>query len=226
MELYFNLQSDFKTAKMIGSRRLREDDLVAEPMTATTPRRVLATRAALLAAARSVFVERGYEGAGVTEIVERSGTSTGSLYNRFGGKENLFLELHRQHSGYLWDAAHQAIDDARGQATDAGPLQVYLLGLRAFFQACWDERDLAGLFLEGDVPPGFDALALDGKRRWIDENRELLGLTDHPHGAELAAAVTGVVAAGVVRTVACRSRKEAEAVSDYFGELVTRLVRP
>lgn len=50
-------------------------------------------RALLLAAARRVFVARGYHGASVEQIAETAGFSTGVVYSQFGGKADLFLTL-------------------------------------------------------------------------------------------------------------------------------------
>src|SRR3954470_7168780 len=100
------------------------------PGQAPHPKRARATRAALLAGARDVFVARGFEGATIAEIVARSGTSVGSLYNQFGGKENLFLELHREHCDLLWEATHLAMRRARHGGAD-DPFEVYLVGARA-----------------------------------------------------------------------------------------------
>ena len=48
------------------------------------------TRAALLAAARLEFAERGYEGATVRRIAERAGVDAAMVNHWFGGKEALF----------------------------------------------------------------------------------------------------------------------------------------
>jgi AcrR family transcriptional regulator len=50
-------------------------------------------RAALLQAAREVFLEQGYEGASIEEIVSRVGGSKASLYSYFGSKQGLFWEV-------------------------------------------------------------------------------------------------------------------------------------
>ncbi len=50
-------------------------------------------RALLLAAARRVFLERGYHGATVDQIADEAGFSTGVVYSQFGGKADLFLAL-------------------------------------------------------------------------------------------------------------------------------------
>ena len=54
------------------------------------------TRAALLAAARAEFAERGYDGATVRLIADRAGVDAAMVNHWFGGKESLFtaaLEL-------------------------------------------------------------------------------------------------------------------------------------
>ena len=49
-----------------------------------------ANRAALLAAARDVFGELGFEGVGVRDIVRRTDLASGTFYNYFPGKEAIF----------------------------------------------------------------------------------------------------------------------------------------
>src|SRR5215212_8197510 len=50
-------------------------------------------RERVLAAAREVFLARGYHGATVEQIAEAAGFSTGVVYSQFGGKADLFLAL-------------------------------------------------------------------------------------------------------------------------------------
>lgn len=66
-----------------------------EPTAPRTPRGEL-RHAALLEAAQAVFLEHGYEGASIEEIVRRVGGSKASLYSYFGSKENLFWEVLNQ----------------------------------------------------------------------------------------------------------------------------------
>jgi AcrR family transcriptional regulator len=74
-------------------------------------------RAALLASARRVFLERGYHGASVDRIADAAGFSTGVVYSQFGGKADLFLALLEAR------IAERAAGNARtveGLAGDAG----------------------------------------------------------------------------------------------------------
>ena len=54
------------------------------------------TRQALLDAAASVFVERGFAGSSVEAVAERAGYTRGAFYSNFASKEELFAELLQQ----------------------------------------------------------------------------------------------------------------------------------
>ena len=47
----------------------------------------------LLQSAKEVFLEKGFEMAQLSEICEKAGVTTGALYKRFSGKEELFCEV-------------------------------------------------------------------------------------------------------------------------------------
>jgi len=51
--------------------------------------RTAQTQRALLDAARQVFTEQGFTNASIADVVERAGSSVGSLYHHFGGKSEL-----------------------------------------------------------------------------------------------------------------------------------------
>jgi AcrR family transcriptional regulator len=52
----------------------------------------------LLAAARAVLAERGYEGLRVEDVLSRAGLSTRAFYRHFSGKSALFLHLFEEES--------------------------------------------------------------------------------------------------------------------------------
>jgi AcrR family transcriptional regulator len=53
-------------------------------------------RERILAAALRLFVEKGFHGTSIPDIVAASGTSIGAVYHHFGSKEELAHILHRQ----------------------------------------------------------------------------------------------------------------------------------
>jgi AcrR family transcriptional regulator len=54
------------------------------------------TRAALVAAGRELFGERGYADTATDEVVARAGVTKGALYHHFRGKEDLFRAVVEQ----------------------------------------------------------------------------------------------------------------------------------
>jgi AcrR family transcriptional regulator len=55
------------------------------------------TRAEVVAAARTVFLRRGFHGASLDEIGAEAGYTTGAIYSRFAGKDELFLAVWDDH---------------------------------------------------------------------------------------------------------------------------------
>lgn len=54
----------------------------------------LANRAAILEAGRAVFAELGYEGTSVRDIIRRTQLASGTFYNYFKSKDEVFHALH------------------------------------------------------------------------------------------------------------------------------------
>jgi AcrR family transcriptional regulator len=91
-----------------------------------------ATRAALVAAARELFAERGYAGVGTEEIVSRAGVTRGALYHHFSGKKDLFRAVYE-------DLERELVERIAEQALSAGdPLAGLRAGAHAFLDACQD----------------------------------------------------------------------------------------
>jgi AcrR family transcriptional regulator len=63
----------------------------------TRDERKARTRADLLAAARRVFVDRGFHAATLDDIAEEAGYTKGAVYSNFRGKDDLFLALLDEH---------------------------------------------------------------------------------------------------------------------------------
>lgn len=91
-----------------------------------------ATRAALVAAARELFAERGYGAVGTEEIVRAAGVTRGALYHHFGGKEDLFRAVYEEVERELVE--HIATEAMT--ATD--PLEALAAGANAVLVACED----------------------------------------------------------------------------------------
>jgi AcrR family transcriptional regulator len=80
-------------------------------------RRALAkqqTRAKVLAAARSLFSEQGYEGATIRDIASAAGMSTGAVFANFSDKSDLFREIMITDMAALADAMREASSHGNG----------------------------------------------------------------------------------------------------------------
>lgn len=85
------------------------------------------TRAALIAAARELFLSRGYAATGTPEIVAAAGLTRGALYHHFADKTALFLAVAEQ-------LAQEVADDvARGSSRHDRPVDALLAGADAYF---------------------------------------------------------------------------------------------
>ena len=91
-----------------------------------------ANRAAILAAAREVFAEHGYEGAGVRDVIRRTDLASGTFYNYFDGKDAVFGAVVEE----VGADARRRVRDARLGADD-----FVAEGFRAFFAFIAAEPD-------------------------------------------------------------------------------------
>jgi len=151
-------------------------DPAAPPPASTAerrPRNAAATRAAILASARTAFARSGYDGAGVREIAAAAGV-TAMLVNRyFGSKEKLFAEV--------------CADTMRA------PVILSPENLAAPDFAAAFARSLVGVTGPGETPlDGFLILLHSASSpRAAEIGREWIG---HGHQATLEAAIAGPLA--------------------------------
>lgn len=121
---------------------------VEAPARALT-RRALAkqqTRLKVLAAARRLFSEQGYEGATIRDIAAAAGMSTGAVFANFTDKSDLFREIMTDDMEALLAAMRDAA--ARGRGAEDAVLKVFMAGYtfyksrlqlaRAAFSVSWD----------------------------------------------------------------------------------------
>ncbi|TDE30248.1 TetR/AcrR family transcriptional regulator [Nonomuraea mesophila] len=178
-----------------------------------TSERGAATRSSLLAAAREVFVSKGFADAGVTDVVARAEASVGSLYHHFSGKADLYLTLWEEFQAGLSQRTKLAAREARA-AGETDPMRVFVSAARAYLEGCLEERELAALFLRGDGPPGFDVIMRDRLRKWAQLNATLFD----DEGA-LVVVITGALAAAVSEVVRTGDRDLAEDALAIIGRI-------
>lgn len=123
-----------------------------EALVKAPTRRALAkqqTRAKVLAAARSLFSEQGYEGATIRDIAAAAGMSTGAVFANFSDKSDLFREIMITDMAALAGAMREAADEGNG--VDDTLLRMFAAGYdfyktqlplaRAAFSVGWSPQD-------------------------------------------------------------------------------------
>jgi len=142
----------------------------------TQAERTEATREALIAAARRLFAERGYEDVGTEEIVRAAGVTRGALYHHFGGKANLLDAVYGRIEAESTERVARVVLGSELHS----PLDAMKAGIEAFLEECL-KPELRQIALH-------DAPAVLGWERW----REIgaangLGLIEASLGAAIEA---------------------------------------
>jgi AcrR family transcriptional regulator len=144
----------------------REQPRPAEPAGGAETRRTKhaarseATRAALVAAARPLFAERGFAGVGTEEIVRAAGVTRGALYHQFADKRELFAAVFEQVEAEVTQRTARAAV-ASGAAD---PLAVLRVGAAAWLDACSEPEVQRIVLLDGPSVLGWDAWREIGMR--------------------------------------------------------------
>ncbi|WP_433622149.1 TetR/AcrR family transcriptional regulator [Nocardia sp. CA-120079] len=180
------------------------------------------TQRALLDAARAIFVEQGFTEASIAQIVERAGSSVGSLYHHFGGKSELFIALWQEHQIAQQRAANEAV--ARAKAVGVtDPAELFEAGTRAVLDGCWVRRDLVALFFAGDGPPGFEVMRRQRTSDWIGQNDMLLGLSDSTFDELYVRVLTSMIGECSRFVMLAKSRRQANQIIEASIGYVRRL---
>ena len=189
--------------------------------------RAAATRGAILDAAREVFTTAGFSDANIADVVTRAGASVGSLYHHFGGKADLYLALFEDYEQRQEQRASNAVRAAREEG-ETSPVELFIVGARAYLRGCWEERELARLFLAGGGPAGAELLGRKRFHEWTRLNERLLGSYEDPGGPSSDAFVlvlTTVVAEAGHEVAVCDDEGKAIRFADDVLTLIGRMAR-
>ncbi len=114
----------------------------------TNRERTEATRAELLSAARTLFVERGYADTATPDIVAAAGVTRGALYHHFEDKKALFRAVIQQESAAI------AAEIERASPETLGPREALVRGGDAFLDAMAQAGRTRLLLLDGPAVLG------------------------------------------------------------------------
>ena len=124
-----------------------------------TKKKTRNTKSRIVAAAWKLFYEQGYDDTTVEEIIEASGTSRGSFYHYFEGKDALLSSL-----SYLFDEKYEELTESLSA------------GMSAFEKLMYLNSELFGM-IENSVPLDLAArlyssqLITRGDKHLLDHNR-------------------------------------------------------
>jgi AcrR family transcriptional regulator len=161
------------------------------------------TRAALVVAARDLFVRHGYFATGTEELVNAAGVTRGALYHHFSDKRDLFRAVFNTVGADVLAGRIGALRALPDYSSD--PWERLKMGLHAFLRTAAEEPEVQRITL-------IDGPAVLGWPEWNDlERRYALGrieaaivasgagaTTDSPANRALAHLLLGVINAGAL----------------------------
>lgn len=135
------------------------------------------TRTRILDAAAVVFAEQGY-GARLSDIAERAGIQTGSLYYHFASREELVTEILHLGIETSWGQVCDALDALPASAT---PLDRIATAVRAHTMSVLDISDYsaARARIVGHVPPAIASAHRRDQKAYGDFWNELFVAASH-----------------------------------------------
>lgn len=143
-------------------------------------------RAALIAAGRKLFIDKGFAATGTPEIVAAAGVTRGALYHHFADKEALFAAVIRTEA----EAIAARIESSGGP--DLSPSEALVQGGEAFLSAMREPGRARLMLVEAPAAlPAEDLSEIDAATggRTLEEGLRAAGVTDPaPMAALLSAA--------------------------------------
>lgn len=183
------------------------------------------TQRVLLRAALKLFVQRGYAGTSVEDIVQLADSSVGSLYHHFGNKSGIYLALWDRWRRNQERLVAVAIDAAR-ETGESDAIGLYMVGARAYLNGAWKARKTGQLFHNQDGPPGFGANLRMSYHEWLRSNTVLLEASDDPVGRLTVSVLTEIVGEASREVMASRSRPEVDEIIEATVAMIERLGLP
>src|SRR5947209_952346 len=137
---------------------VKNDQAAAVPARTTKAEQSEATRSALVAAARTLFAERGYAAVGTEEIVRAAGVTRGALYHQFADKRDLFRAVFEQVDAEVV----QRIAERALSRDD--PLDALRTGVVEWLDACAEPELQRIVLLDAPAVLGFEEWRSVGER--------------------------------------------------------------
>jgi AcrR family transcriptional regulator len=185
-------------------------------------------RLGILEAAKSVFIERGYEAASMAEVAARASCSKQTLYSYFTSKEELFVAVMLEKGAIMTDPLFRPFDDS-----DDLPAALRLFAGRFLYFACDPEilavrriiyaegakSDLGKMFFENGPKRGWTRIAEHFARAMDDGHMRRADpwlAVQHLSGLCEAGPVQGLLDGSITSVTEVDIDRAARAATDVF----------
>jgi AcrR family transcriptional regulator len=188
----------------------------------TQASRSAATRAALVAAARPLFAERGYAAVGTDEVARAAGVTRGALYHQFAGKTELFAAVFEQ----VEEEVAERIGAGLLEAGD-DPAAVLHDGIDAWLAACAEPEVHRIVLIEAPAALGWERWREIGQRYGVGlVEAAVQSLVDAGHLPEQPAGPLAHVLVGALEEAALYAARaeDRDAATAAVREALVRLV--
>lgn len=194
-------------------------DSVSQPATARGRRK----RAAIVAAAREVFEQSGFNEARIADIAKKAGASYGSFYTYFESKEEIFREVVRE-------VMSEMFEFSRPRTGDEDPVVRIEAANRNYVESYARNARMMAVMEELAAYDGFTGtLMMQIRDRFVERNEESVkrlqkaGLADADMDARIAADVLGGMIERFAQVwVGRRPQKEIDAAVPVLTRIWTR----
>jgi AcrR family transcriptional regulator len=180
-------------------------------------------RAAILATARQLFSTQGYSSTSIADIVAAAGTSVGLPYYYFGSKSNIFLAIYREYQVRQRARTTGAVLTA--QADGVAGVDLLAVGVRAYLEGAWVDRELIPLIHGRDVPSDLQPTMESQAERWSEKMLRLLPEVDEQAAKRSLILLSDALSAACLRLARCTSDGEAAEWADLAVNLTRSLLR-
>lgn len=175
------------------------------------------TKGKLIAAARALFVEKGYAETGTPEIVKRAQVTRGALYHHFADKADLLRAV-------VTTEAAAVTEQINAKASvEMPPITALLTGASAYFEAMRHPGRAQILLRDGPMVLGLDAMAQIDKDTGGGGLEDGLSYLAEQHAAEFPIAeMAQLLSAMFERAALCIAQGDA---AEPFLEAIEVLLR-
>ncbi|MDF8352715.1 TetR/AcrR family transcriptional regulator [Ensifer adhaerens] len=179
------------------------------------------TRAAILDAARGLFVTRGYADTSTPDIVAAAGLTRGALYHHFEDKKALFRAVAEREAIAVATSIEQATSG------DLSARQALKVGARAYFDAMREPGRIRLLLLDGPAVLGkLEMMAIDvaNAQRTLEEGIAE-AMAPATVSAERLSAMASLLSAAFDRAALdIADGASSEVYAETIGTLIDRMV--